>query len=97
IWAAATKPANGKAAVGFGGGHYCTKHCTAIREDGYAFSHIFSKYFFEAYDSAMVQMAYDRTIGGCQTAVIDWKGVRGSDRGALLKDLERMQVEIVRV
>jgi len=97
IWAAATKPVLGKTAIGFGGGHYCNKHCTAVRQDGYAFSHIFSKYFFEAYDPAMVQMAYDRTIGGCQTAVIDWKGVRGSERAMLLKDLERMQVEIVRV
>ena len=97
ILAAATKPALGKTAVGFGGGHYCNKHCIAVRQDGYAFSHIFSKYFFDAYDPAMVQMAYDRTIGGCQTAVIDWKGVRGSDRATLLKDLERMSVEIVRV
>jgi D-aminoacyl-tRNA deacylase len=97
IWAAATKPALGKSAVGFGGGHYCNKHCAALRQDGYAFSHIFSKYFFDSYDPAMVQMAYDRTIGGCQTAVIDWKGMRGSKRTELLSDLERMKVEIVRV
>jgi len=97
IWAAATKPENGKAAVGFGGGHYCNKQCNAIRENGYAFSHIFSKYFFEEYDASIVKMAYDRTVGGCQTAVIDWKGVRGSERARLLDDLKRMSVEIVRV
>jgi D-aminoacyl-tRNA deacylase len=97
IWAAATKPENGKAAVGFGGGHYCNKHCSAIRAEGYAFSHIFSKYFFEDYDPSIVKMAYDRTVGGCQTAVIDWKGVRGPERARLLDDLRRMNVEIVRV
>jgi D-aminoacyl-tRNA deacylase len=97
IWAAATKPANGKAAVGFGGGHYCSKHCTAIREDGYAFSHILSKYFFDEYDPSIVRMAYERTIGECTTAVIDWKGIRGPERAKLIDDLKQMKVEIVRV
>jgi len=97
IWAAATKPASGKPAVGFGGGHYCNKHCAALRQDGYAFSHIFSKYFFEDYDPEVVRMAYDKTIGGCHTAVIDWKGLRGSERARLLDDLRQMNVEIVRV
>jgi D-aminoacyl-tRNA deacylase len=97
IWAAATKPANGKVAVGFGGGHYCNKHCSAVREDGYAFSHIFSKYFFEDYDESVVRMAYDRTVGGCRTAVIDWKGIRSPERTRLLEDLKQMNVEVVRV
>jgi D-aminoacyl-tRNA deacylase len=97
IWAAATRPADGKVAVGFGGGHYCNKHCSALREGGYAFSHIFSKYFFEDYDKSIVRMAYDRTVGGCRTAVIDWKGIRGPERARLLDDLRQMNVEIVRV
>ena len=97
IWKAATDPANGKAAVGFGGGHYCNKQCNALRQDGYALSHIFSKYFFEDYDPAMVRMAFHRTLGECRTAIIDWKGVRGSQRSVLLDDLKQMNVEIVRV
>jgi D-aminoacyl-tRNA deacylase len=97
IWAAATKPVNGKVAVGFGGGHYCNKHCSAVRENGYAFSHIFSKYFFEDYDESVVRMAYDRTVGGCRTAVIDWKGIRGHERTRLLNDLRQMNVEVIRV
>jgi D-aminoacyl-tRNA deacylase len=98
IWAAATvKEENVKAAVGFGGGHYCNKQCNALREDGYAFSHIFSKYFFEEYDPSIVHMAYDQTMGDCRTAVIDWKGIRGPDRTRLLDELSRMNVEVVRV
>jgi D-aminoacyl-tRNA deacylase len=97
IWAAATDPANGRVAVGFGGGHYCSKHCNALRHDGYAFSHIFSKYFFDDYDPSTVRMAYERTVGGCQTAVIDWKGIRSPERTRLVDDLRRMNVEIVRV
>jgi D-aminoacyl-tRNA deacylase len=96
IWQAATKPVPGKNAVGFGGGHYCNKQSQALREDGYAFGHILSKYFFEEYDEEIVRMAFHRTMD-CRTAVIDWKGVRGSDRARLVNTLNEMGVEIVRV
>jgi D-aminoacyl-tRNA deacylase len=96
-WKAATDPLAGKLAVGFGGGHYCNKQGNAIRHEGYAFSHIFSKYFFEDYDAEVVRMAYNRTRGDCRTAVIDWKGIRGPDRAKLLETLKGMSVEIVRV
>lgn len=97
IWRAATSPVKGTAAVGFGGGHYCNKQCIALRRDGYAFSHILSKYFFEDYDEQIVRMAFERTLGGCRTAVVDWKGVRGSERSRLIETLKNMGVEVVRV
>jgi D-aminoacyl-tRNA deacylase len=94
IWAAATTPCPGKAAVGFGGGHYCNKQCMAVRKDGYAFGHILSKYFFEEYDEEIVHMAFKRTLGECRTAVVDWKGVRSPDRSKLLETLKKMEIEI---
>jgi D-aminoacyl-tRNA deacylase len=97
IWKAATEPTPGKNAVGFGGGHYCNKQSAAIRNDGYAFSHVLSKYFFEEYDEEIVRMAFNRTIGMCRTAVIDWKGVKGADRAELLQTLSEIGVEVVRV
>jgi D-aminoacyl-tRNA deacylase len=96
-WRAAKNPITGILAVGFGGGHYCNKQGNAVRNDGYAFSHVFSKYFFEDYDAEIVRMAYRLTRGECRTAVIDWKGIRGRDRAKLLETLSEMQVEIVRV
>jgi D-aminoacyl-tRNA deacylase len=96
-WKAATKPLAGRLAVGFGGGHYCNKQSNAVRNDGYAFSHIFSKYFFEEYDAEIIRMAYNLTRGECRTAVIDWKGIRGTERGKLLETLKEMGMEIVRV
>ena len=97
IWQTATTSLQGKNAVGFGGGHYCNKQSRAIREDGYAFGHILSKYFFEEYDEEIVRMAFNRTMGECRTAVIDWKGVRGRDREKLLHTLNEMRVQVVRV
>jgi D-aminoacyl-tRNA deacylase len=96
VWRAATSPVEGKNAVGFGGGHYCSKQTIATRKDGFAFGHVFSKYFFEEYDEAMVRMAFERS-GNCRSAVIDWKGVRGSQRLKLLETLKKMEIEIVRV
>jgi D-aminoacyl-tRNA deacylase len=97
IWEAATAPVSGTAAVGFGGGHYCNKQCIAVRNDNYAFSHIFSKYFFEDYDERMVQLAFERTIGECRSAVIDWKGIRGAERSKLIETLKRLHIDVVRV
>jgi len=98
IWQAATAPVQGKYAVGFGGGHYCNKHCAAVREEGYAFGHILSKYFFEDYDEQIVRMSFQRTIGMKNPiAVIDWKGIKGPERGKLVETLATMNVEIVRV
>jgi len=97
IWKAATQPMPGKNAIGFGGGHYCNKQSMAVRKDGFAFSHIFSKYFFDEYDEEMVRMAFNRTKGECRTAVIDWKGVRGAERARLLQTLKEREIEVVRV
>jgi D-aminoacyl-tRNA deacylase len=97
IWEAATAPVSGTAAVGFGGGHYCNKQCIAVRNDNYAFSHIFSKYFFEDYDERMVQLAFERTLGECHSALVDWKGIRGAERSKLIETLKRLHIEIVRV
>jgi D-aminoacyl-tRNA deacylase len=98
VWTAATAPIPGVPAVGFGGGHYCSKQSASLRADGYAFSHIFSKYFFDEYDEEIVSMAFERTLGEkCHTAVVDWKGIRGPERRRLIATLTRMNVEIVRV
>jgi D-aminoacyl-tRNA deacylase len=98
IWQAATAPLEGKYAVGFGGGHYCNKQCAAVREDGYAFGHILSKYFFDEYDEQVVRMSFQHTIGTMNpVAVVDWKGIRGSERRKLIETLTTMNVEVVRV
>ena len=98
IWRAATAPVQGISAIGFGGGHYCNKQVAALRMNGYAFSHIFSKYFFNEYDEQLVWTAFEKTLGErCHTAVLDWKGIRGPERRQLLDTLKEKNVDIVRV
>jgi len=98
IWKAATSPVQGIPAVGFGGGHYCNKQSAALRTNGYAFSHILSKYFFDEYDEELVGIAFEKTLGErCHTAVLDWKGIRGPERRRLLDTLKEKNIDIVRV
>lgn len=97
IYACATKPATKEPAVGFGGGHYSPKLSKVSLEDEFAIGHILPKYFFDSLNTSMVQLAFERTFGRCVTAVIDWKGVRGSERKRLLETLEDLNRTIVRV
>lgn len=97
IFSAATNLGEGELAVGFGGGHYSTKHTQITLNGKYCVGHILPKYFFSNYDPDMVKLAFERTIGKCGLAVVDWKGISGAHRQQLLEDLERLQVDVVRV
>lgn len=97
IWKAATQPEEGTLAVGFGGGHYPKKHANLVRQNGYAVGHILSKYFFDEFDAGIVGQAFEKTVGKCTTALIDWKGMRGPDRANLLAILKQRGVEVVRI
>jgi len=88
IWTAATHPSNGTPAVGFGGGHYSWKHTEAMVSGKFALGHILSKYFFLEYDPGIVELAFRKTTGSCSQAIIDKKGVRGTDRNTLVKYLK---------
>jgi len=97
IWTGATRPSNGTQAVGFGGGHYSWKHTEAVLKDQYALGHILSKYFFQGYDPVIVELAFGRTVGHCSHAVIDKKGVRGAERGVLVRFLEKSGRHVVMI
>jgi D-aminoacyl-tRNA deacylase len=97
IWIAATSPAKGTLAVGFGGGHYSWKHTEAVMKGEFALGHILSKYFFDSYDQAIVELAFRRTVGDCSHAIIDKKGVRGPERTILVEFLKRSGREVVMI
>jgi len=94
---AATERGEGKSAVGFGGGHYSPKHTVTVSEGDFAIGHIFPNYFFHEYDPYVVGQAFRRTLGGCDTAVIDWKGLKSPARKKLVSTLENMNISLVRI
>lgn len=94
---AATERGVGKSAVGFGGGHYSPKHTATVSEGGFAIGHILPNYFFQEYDPYVVDQAFRKTLGGCDTAVIDWKGLKSQVRKKLVSTLEKMNISLVKV
>ncbi len=86
-----------KAAVGFGGGHYAPKFTDLVLKSNLSIGHIFPKYCIYDLDDSTVSMAFSRTRGLCTLAVIDWKGLRGSDRERLLDLLSKMGIETCKV
>ena len=97
IWASLTEKPEGRGCVGFGGGHYSPKHTHLCLESDLAIGHIVPKYLLDSVDSATLTEAFKKTWGGCNTAVIDWKGLKGSQRERLLAVLRKEEIaEVVK-
>ncbi len=86
-----------RTAVGFGGGHYTPKFTNLVFEGELSIGHIFPKYCIRELSSKMVSLAFERTKDQCTLAVIDWKGIRGTDRKRLLDILSRLGIETCRI
>ncbi|MEM2106486.1 MAG: D-aminoacyl-tRNA deacylase [Candidatus Bathyarchaeia archaeon] len=93
---AAMESSIGKSAVGFGGGHYAPKHTRYVVEEGFAVGHIIPEHFFEEYEPNIVDSAFRKTVGGCRTALVDWKGLKSEHRRILLSRLGLIDVEIIK-
>jgi len=83
-------------AVGFGGGHYAPNFLKPVLEDRFAVGHIASKHVFPLTES-LVEQAFSRTVEKPRTALVDWDGLKSDHRKSLLKTLEGMDVEVVKV
>jgi D-aminoacyl-tRNA deacylase len=90
-----SKPSD-RAAVGVGGGHYAPAFTRSMSEDRYDFGHILPKYAMPE-GLELLGEAVRRTVDGCRTLVIDWKGVPGAHRQAVLKIAEYLGLEAVRI
>ncbi|MEM1946188.1 MAG: D-aminoacyl-tRNA deacylase [Candidatus Caldarchaeum sp.] len=83
-------------AIGFGGGHYARDILKAVLKHDVAVGHIASKYHFPLRED-MVRQAIARTLENPRTALVDWDGLKAEHRSNLVKTLETLGVEVVRV
>jgi D-aminoacyl-tRNA deacylase len=84
-------------AVGFGGTHYAAKHTKTNLEGGYQIGHVIPKHAFDSgVSDEVIKEAFKRTVGGSPIALVDWKGLRSSDRQGLLTRLKDWGIEVVR-
>ncbi len=97
VSAAASVQSSRPNAVGFGGTHYSDKLTRMCIESDFHIGHIVPRRAFDAGVSARVlQATFDKTIGLCKTAIVDWKGLKGEQRRTLLNQLSEWDIEVVK-
>lgn len=85
-------------AVGFGGTHYPDRLTRLNIEGTYQIGHVVSRYAFDRNVSDHVlHVTFEKTVGGCTTALVDWKGLKGEQRRRLLDKLSTWDVEAIRL
>jgi D-aminoacyl-tRNA deacylase len=98
IWASVNSPSTGKSAVAFGGGHYAPTHSKVCLEQDIAIGHIIPKYAINEVDEWMVRQILQKTYGGAEVGVIDWKGLPGPQRKRLLSTLNELGItDVIKV
>ena len=83
IMEAATAPIEGRQAIGFGGPHYAPRHTDVVLRTDVCIGHIVPKYV--DVDERLARLAVERTRGGVQLFVLDWKGLGASARAKIMK------------
>jgi len=73
--------------LGIGGPHYNSKFTKMALENEVAFGHMIPKYAVSNLNSKILQQCIERTLEKVESAVLDWKGIRGEDKQPLLEML----------
>ncbi len=96
--AARSTPSASRSAVGFGGTHYPSRLTTLNIEGAHQIGHVVSRYAFDRNVSDRVlHDTFAKTVGGCTTALVDWKGLKGEQRRRLLDKLSTWSIEPIRL
>lgn len=83
-----------KAHLGIGGTHYGPKFSPYMltSPDG-AVGHVVPKYHADSFDEAMLSQALEKSVEKVEGALIDWKGLSGTQRERIIPMLEKAGVK----
>lgn len=97
IQAAKTTAFKAANAVGFGGTHYSSKHTRICLDEDLAIGHVLSRHAFDrGISDGIIRQAFDKTLDGSNTALLDWKGLNGKQRQHLLLLLDQWNIHVER-
>jgi len=85
------------AVLGIGGPHYNEKFTKIALTTNVAFGHIIPKYAIPQIDAEMIRQCLERTVETVESAVLEWKGIKGADKGKLIAALEKIGIPIEKV
>lgn len=92
--AAVTRQSTYSAVLGVGGPHYNEKFTKLALNTHVAFGHIIPKYAIPKIDAEMLKQCVQRTVEKVESAVFDWKGMRGADKKRLIAILDEIGVSV---
>ncbi len=79
-------------ALGIGGPHYNKKFTKLALSTQKAFGHIIPKYALPEVDAEIIKQCIERTAGTVDSAVLDWKGIKGEHKPKIVEALEKLGV-----
>jgi D-aminoacyl-tRNA deacylase len=83
--------------LGIGGPHYNVKFTKMALNTQKAFGHIIPKYAIPQVDAETVKQCVERTKETVESAMLDWKGIKGADKARLIKILDEIGMPIEKV
>jgi D-aminoacyl-tRNA deacylase len=83
--------------LGIGGPHYNQKFTKLALSTHMAFGHIIPKYALSAVNGEIIKQCVERTMGTVDSAVLDWKGIKGEHKPKIVETLKKLCVPSKRV
>lgn len=85
------------AVLGVGGPHYNRKFTKIALSQNVAFGHIIPKHMVSRIDLDILRQCTEKTVEKVQKAVLDWKGIKGADKDALLTLLKEANLPVEKI
>jgi D-aminoacyl-tRNA deacylase len=95
--AAASKRSTYPTALGIGGPHYNARFTKIALSTPTAFGHIIPKYALPQVDAEIVKQCVERTVETVNSAILDWKGIKGVYKDILVTALSKIGVSIEKI
>ena len=92
--AAVSKQSKYSTVLGVGGPHYNERFTKIALNTPAAFGHIIPKYAVPNVDAEIVRQCVQRTQEKVESAIFDWKGMRGADRERIARVLSELNVRV---
>ncbi|HVP26100.1 MAG TPA: D-aminoacyl-tRNA deacylase [Candidatus Bathyarchaeia archaeon] len=86
-----------KTVLGLGGPHYNSKFTRLALEKELAFGHIIPKYAVPNINVGILRQCVERTLEKVESAVLDWKGIKGDSKQPLITMLEEISLRFEKV
>ncbi len=80
--------------LGIGGPHYNAKFTKIALSTQKAFGHIISKHAIPEVNTEIIRQCVERTMENVDSAILDWKGIRGADKTKIITALDEIGVQI---